>query len=99
MGPWPGGPAEASISSIEAAALGGEPHTRTEGLMHDSIHAAIATERVRDFVEAGETRRTIRRLKRERAQAAAAQRRAQKPELNAGAGRMAALLRLRPWVM
>ena len=99
MGPWWPGPARASISSIEAVALGGEPQTRTEGLMHDSIHAAIASERTRDFVEAGENRRTIRRLKRERAQAAAAQRRAPKPELNGHPGRIAALLRLRPWVM
>ena len=66
--------------------------------MHDFIHAAIATERVRDLVDAGETQRTIRRLKRERAHAAAPQR-TPRPELNGHAGRLTALLRLRPWVM
>jgi hypothetical protein len=68
--------------------------------MYDLIHGAIATQRVRDLVDTGDDRRTVRRLKAARAQATAqaeAQRRPL-PELNARGGRVAALLRLRPWV-
>jgi hypothetical protein len=66
--------------------------------MHDFIHAAIATDRVRDLVEDGETRRARRRVKRERAQADARDVRPL-PQPSGPGGRVAAKLRLRPRAM
>jgi hypothetical protein len=64
--------------------------------MHDMIHAAIANQRVRDFVETGEAGRMARDRKREQRE----QRKAEKPGRRAarplGSGStIAALLRLR----
>jgi hypothetical protein len=63
--------------------------------MHDYIHAAIATERVRDYVEMGDKQRTNRRLRPARPAQAAAP--ASPQPLTASAiGRVATALRLRP---
>jgi hypothetical protein len=67
--------------------------------MHDVIHAAIATERVRDRVEYGDNRRAARRAKRERVQAEATPQAEPQVQLKRRGGRVAAILRLRPWVM
>jgi len=67
--------------------------------MHDSIHAAIASQRVRDRVEYADTRRAVRRMKRERLQAEATPQAVPQVQLERRGGRVAAILRLRPWVM
>jgi hypothetical protein len=61
--------------------------------MHDMIHAAIANQRVRDFVETGEAERMARDRKREQRKAEKSGRRAARP-LGSGST-IAALLRLR----
>ena len=67
--------------------------------MHDSIHAAIAAQRVRDRVEYADTRRAARRAKHERSQAEATPQAEPQVQLNRRGGRVAAILRLRPWVI
>jgi hypothetical protein len=67
--------------------------------MNNHFHSALAKERARDFAETGEARRTIRRLKRERAQAGSEAQGRPQPSLNGHGGRLAALLRLRPWLI
>jgi hypothetical protein len=64
--------------------------------MHDMIHAAIANERVKDLVEAGETRRAARDRKRVRSEAAKPARRFLRP---LGSRGIAAMLRLRRGAM
>jgi hypothetical protein len=65
--------------------------------MHDYIHAAIATERIRELVESADAQRAThssRRPRRARPDVPAP-RPAPAP---ATGGRLAALLRLRPWL-
>jgi hypothetical protein len=62
--------------------------------MHDYIHAAIAGERVRELVESAQAERATRRPRRSRTDVPAPR---PAPALVRG-GRLAALLRLRPWL-
>jgi hypothetical protein len=65
--------------------------------MHDYIHAAIAAQRVKERVEAAEAQRATRRPRRTRSAPAVEPAQPPAPAELPG-GRIAALLRLRPWL-
>jgi hypothetical protein len=66
--------------------------------MHDFIHAAIATERVRDLVGTAEIKRTTRKPRRDRTEPDASVPVTAPAQAARRGGWTTALLRLRPWL-